>query len=331
MGKNKLMDMIGKLSEQQVEQLTGIALEYLELNAQLEDTTPKSCPCCKRDDAHFIKKGFSRRKQRYQCKSCGKKFTYDVGKITAYSQQTEETWAVFIKDTLSLKSLDECADNISVCHQTSFNMRHKLLAFLEEALKTDELLEGTIEADEAFVLESQKGVPATARKPRRHGESATKRGLSGEQMCICVAADREGRIVARCVNRAKPSADHIVEALGARIGESGVFLCDGATAYNKLIEEKKCEKIVLKSRDEYNKAYHLNTVNGLHSRLKTMLRQYHGVSSKYLNRYLALFTALEQAGRSVFHPATDSIRQLVAQTNTVRPIRTLRSDGLLAI
>lgn len=210
-------------------------------------------------------------------------------------------------------------------------MRHKLLAFLEEALKTGELLEGIIEADEAYVLESQKGIPVTTRKPRKHGESATKRGLSDEQMCICVATDREGRIIARCVNRAKPTAQNIAEALGARIGESGVFLCDGATAYNKLVEEKKCEKIVLKSRDDYNKAHHLNTVNGLHSRLKTMLRQFRGVSSKYLNRYLALFTALEQAGRSIFHPATDSIRRIVAQTNAVHPIRTLRSEGLLAL
>ena len=53
---------------------------------------------------------------------------------------------------------------------------------------------------------------------------------------------------------------------------------------------------------QYNRAIKLNTVNGLHSRLKAMLYRYRGVSSKYLNRYLALFTVLEQAGHSVFHP-----------------------------
>ena len=52
-------------------------------------------------------------------------------------------------------------------------MRHKLLSFLEEALKEGELLEGIVEADEAYVLESQKGIPETTRKPRKHGESAT--------------------------------------------------------------------------------------------------------------------------------------------------------------
>ena len=159
MARNKLVDMIGKLSEEQVERLSGIAMEYLDLNSKVEDTAPKSSPCCGAANAHFIKRGFSGRKQRYQCKSCGKRFPFDAGKLTAYSPQTEEAWATFIRDTLSLKSLDECAVNISVSHPTSFYMRHKLLSFLEEALKEGELLEGIVEADEAYVLESQKGIP----------------------------------------------------------------------------------------------------------------------------------------------------------------------------
>ena len=59
MGKNKLLDTIDRLSKQQVEWLTEIALEYLDLNTELEDTTPKSCPCCGDANAHFIKRGHS--------------------------------------------------------------------------------------------------------------------------------------------------------------------------------------------------------------------------------------------------------------------------------
>ena len=330
MGKNKLLDMIDRLSKQQVERLTEIAVEYLDLNTELEDTTPKSCPCCSDANAHFIKRGHSGRKQRYQCKSCGKRFTFDAGKLTAYSRQTEEAWSTFIRDTLSLKSLDECAASLSVSHPTSFHMRHKLLSFLEEAFKGGELLEGVIETDEAYVRESQKGILVTTRKPRKHGETATKQGLSNEHFCVCVAADRDNRIVVRCVNRGNPSAEDIEEALSARISESGIILCDGKRAYNKLIQAKKCEKVVLKSHQDYNKAYHLNTVNGLHSRLKDMLYRYRGVSSKYLNRYLALFTALEYVGRSVLAPEADSIRHLIAGVNAVKHIRSLSSEGILA-
>ena len=66
MARNKLVDMIGRLSEEQVERLSGIAMEYLDLNTEVEDTAPKSCPCCGAANAHFIKRGFSGRKQRYQ-------------------------------------------------------------------------------------------------------------------------------------------------------------------------------------------------------------------------------------------------------------------------
>lgn len=87
--------------------------------------------------------------------ACGKKFTYDAGKITAYSHQSEDKWAVFIEDMLSLKTLDQCAEHISVCHTTAFFMCQKLLAFLEKAVQND-VLSSLIEADETYVLEAQK-------------------------------------------------------------------------------------------------------------------------------------------------------------------------------
>lgn len=330
MSRTELVSMIGQLSEYQVEQIRKMVEEFLIVQEELSETTPQSCPRCNSTSARFIKKGFSGRKQRYQCTACGKKFTYDAGKITAYSHQSEDKWAVFIEDTLSLKTLDQCAKHISVCHTTAFFMRQKLLAFLEKAVQGD-TLSGLIEADETYVLEAQKGIHVTGRKPRKHGETATKRGLSSEQMCICVAADRDNNVVARCVNRAKPSAENIKEAIGDRIAENSVFQCDGATAYNKMVEEKNCVKVVLNSHTDYNKVYHLNTVNSLQSRLKEMLKHFNGVSTKYLNRYLAMFVALEQAGHSLFHPAVDTVRTMLSKVNATLPIRSLRSEGLLVI
>lgn len=330
MGNAELITMIGQLTEYQVGQLHKMAEGFLKLKDELDDTTPQSCPCCGSTDATFIKKGFSGRKQRYQCKACGRKFTYDTGKITAYSHQSEDKWAVFIADTLSLKTIDQCAEHIGVCHSTAFFMRQKFLAFLEEVVMKNQL-NGLIEADETYVLEGHKGIHEDGRKPRKHGENATKRGLSNEQMCICVAADRDGNVVARCVNRAKPSSENIKEAIGDSVGENSVFQCDGAAAYNKLAAEKHCTQIVLKTHSEYNKVYHLNTVNSLHSRLKDMLKRFNGVSTKYLNRYLAMFVALEQAGRSLIHPAVDTVRTMLTQVNTTKTVHSLRTEGLLAI
>ena len=69
----------------------------------------------------------------------------------------------------------------------------------------------------------------------------------------------------------------------------------------------------------------------LHSRLKEMMKHFNGVPTKYINRYLAMYVALEQAGRSLFHPDVDAVRTMLAQVNTALPIRSLRKDGLLAI
>ena len=86
-------------------------------------------------------------------------------------------------------------------------------------------------------------------------------------MCTCVAADRDNNVVAGCVNRAKPSAENIEDAIGNRIAENSIFQCNGATTYNKLVEKKHCVKVVLNSHTDYNKVYQLNTVNSLHSKL----------------------------------------------------------------
>ena len=63
-------------------------------------------------------KGILRGKQRFQCKSCGRKFTCDTKQLTSNSHQPMESWIVVLEDTLSLASLDSTADKIGVCHTT---------------------------------------------------------------------------------------------------------------------------------------------------------------------------------------------------------------------
>jgi hypothetical protein len=44
----------------------------------------------------------------------------------------------------------------------------------------------------------------------------------------------------------------------------------------------------------YNNVYHLNNVNNLHSQIKEMNARYRVVATKYLNRYLALLTFVQE-------------------------------------
>ena len=327
----ELQAAILALSQYQIEQISTQVARYLKLNEELKNILPSSCPLCGASDARFIKKGFQAGKQRYQCKGCGRKFTYDTKQITSNSHQSSDSWITVIEDTLSLIPIDETASKIGVCHETAFNMRHKLLAYMESMTSAFALLDELVEADETYVLESQKGIKCVDRKPRKHGEGATKRGLSNELYCVCVAADRNGNLVATCVNRAKPSGDDLVSALADHIVPRSVLLCDGATAYNKLANKLECKKVDLVGHESYDRLYHLNTVNSLHSRIKAMFRQLRGVASKYLNRYLALFSIMVSCAKSTITESADDLRRTLSAMREKVTYMSSQAKGLLAL
>ena len=157
MTHRELQTMLKQLSEYQKNQISQTIQRFLALNQELTEIEPDTCPCCGDQNAVFIRKGILRGKQRFQCKSCGRKFTYDTKQLTSNSHQPMESWIVVLEDTLSLASLDSTAEKIGVCHTTAFRMRHKLLIYMEEVVINSEPLEALIEADETYVIESQKG------------------------------------------------------------------------------------------------------------------------------------------------------------------------------
>lgn len=236
-----------------------------------------------------------------------------------------------IEDTLSITSLDKTAEKIGVCHETAFNMRHKFLAFMEILVESKAPLDELVEADETYILESQKGIKCKTRKPRKHGDGATKRGLSSEKYCVCVAADRNNNLITTCVNRDKPSCNDLINALASHIIPQSVLLCDGATAYNQLVSLLECKKVELIGYKCYDRVYHLNTVNHLHSRIKEMIRQFRGVASKYLNRYLALFTIIASFSKSTVAESTDILRRSLAALRDHVTYDLSQTTGLLAI
>ncbi len=330
MTSRELQNYTSQLTPYQLDQIKAQILRYLVLNNELEDTTPECCPYCK-DAAAIIKKGRPGGKQMYKCKTCGRRFRYDAQQITAHSHQTRESWIILIEDTLALVSLDDTARHIHVCHDTAFNMRHKLLAYLEVLVEFSEPLEALVELDETYVVKSQKGTPVTHRKPRKHGEGASQRGLSNEQLCVCVASDRNGNVYAKCSNRAAPSAEDLIESLGDHIVPQSVMLTDGGKGYSGLASHVKCKQVVLIGHESYDKVYHLNTVNGLHSRFKNMMRQYRGVATKYLNRYAALFNLISHFCMDTVEAAADELRRSLGSMRMNVTIESAKTLGLLEI
>ena len=79
-------------------------------------------------------------------------------------------------DTLPLVPIRTTAVRLNRSVKCVFFNRHKFLTLLEHYLKEeDQILSGTIEFDETYLLESQKGKKTENRKARHRGEPSSLR------------------------------------------------------------------------------------------------------------------------------------------------------------
>lgn len=287
--KNNILKALVKLglTDFQVQKLTRSILDMLKINEENQNQRPKVCPKCKSETACFIKKGVNTGKQRFMCKDCHRVFVWDVNKLTYWSKVSFSKWIDLIQDTLSLVPIRKTAAKLDVSQNTVFEMRHKLLCALELVMD-QEVLSEVIEADDTYVLQSQKGKECEDREPRKRGSPASKRGLSKELICIMVMTDRKGSIIAKAIDKGKPSAPAITQNFTENIEENSSLLTDGLRSFNDISKVKNCTHHVLVSHKEYDNLLHLNTVNYIHGVFNRMIAQYRGVSSKYLKRYSAL-------------------------------------------
>ncbi len=253
-----------------------------------------ACPHCK--SSLVIKYGIKRGKQRYRCRGCQKTFVATTNTVMYHSHFDKTTWLEFIKDTVEGRSLDYSAHRLGFSHPTAFVMRQKLLMALEAIQDMEPIMLGDIsELDETFVLDSYKGSPVpeeSERGPRKHGARAKRPGISNEHICICTGVQRNsGPAMALAVNRATPSKEELKHVFDGHIGAGALLFTDGERGYQSLRSVAKgCSVVSVKA--QRGRVFHLNTVNGFHSLIKSYYEAYRGVATKYLNRYNTLFGML---------------------------------------
>lgn len=151
-----------------------------------------------------------------------------------------------------------------------------------------------VEADDTFVRESYKGNQPPDREPYKRGSPASKPGISQDQICISTAVDSTGRAYGRISARCRASRKDIRKALGRRISKDVVLCTDNDSAYKKFAREKHLEHVVIDSDSRTNGIYNIQHINSFHSRFKQFIRRFYGVSTKYLDNYLAWMSSIEQ-------------------------------------
>ncbi len=150
-----------------------------------------------------------------------------------------------------------------------------------------------MEADETCVLKSRKGERNLERRARRRGGKAGKRGLSDEQVPVLVAVDRSGATVSAVLPAV--NVDTLRSAIEPVVDADIVLVTDGHRAYPPCAAAPGVhhEALNLSGGERVRDAFHIQTVNNRHSRLKDFLRRYRGVATKYPDNCLRWFQRLE--------------------------------------
>ena len=242
----------------------------------------KCCPRCGGARSHRC--GHASGLQRWRCLACGRSYNALSGTRLAHLRKKEQ-WLAYLQCLLDSRTVRASAEAVQVHRTTSFRWRHRMVAgFTHERAAC---LAGVVEADETYLLESQKGSRTLTRPPRRRGGVAGHRGIGRDHDCLLVACERGGAALDFHCGRGPVTGDELDECLGPVLAPDSVLISDGAIAYRGFARRHSIfhEAINLRAGERARGAIHLNHVNGWHSRYKRWLVRFHGIASRYLIHY----------------------------------------------
>lgn len=242
-----------------------------------------ACPRCRSTNRY--RHGQAHGLQRYRCKDCGR--TYNSLTHTAMSWlHFKEKWLDYSDCLLCSYTVRYAAARVGVHKNTSFRWRHRFLAMPK--LDRPTRLQGIAEADEMYILESEKGSRNLKREPRKRGGSASERGTSGEQVCILVARDRSGKTVDFITGTGPVTKAQLKRCLLPLIDNEVLLVSDANASYHYFARDTGIshEAINLRRGIRVKGAIHVQNVNAYHSRFREWLERFHGVATHYLPNYL---------------------------------------------
>lgn len=287
MNAREMKILLDSLSPQDKELLFNLLQEEANDFNRLESLPDKLivCPVCGKVES-VVKNGWRGNSQRYLCKACKKSFVASTNTILERTHKPLETWKKFVNCMVHGMSLNKSAEICQIHKNTAFAWRHKILEALSHMNQSTKL-SGIVEADETFFVLSYKGQKRhLPREAKTRGTRAKKRGLSDEQVCVPCALDRQGKAISRISNLGKVTQVGLNSVFGGRIEKNSVLCTDKASAYRQFSKENELNLVQLKCGKKKLGIYHINHINAYHSCLKTFLRPFKGISTKYLNNYL---------------------------------------------
>lgn len=287
------LDQSGRMAiVTELTQMINPVIEGIDLQKLRTNNHKMSCPSC--SSVSISGNGKYKGVQRYVCRNCKKYFRDSTGGLT-YNLKKGELLPKYMYHMLLGYSIKQCGEETGICIQTSFDWRHKILNSFNEQRPNSFI--GIVESDDIFFLESEKGSRKIKRKSRKRGSKASKRGISNEQVAVIVTQDRNNSKELVVAKRGRISKKILDKVLRDKIKNGSILCTDSHRSYTAFakangVEHKKI--IANKGQRVKDKIYHVQNVNNTASRLRTWMRPFNGVATKYLQNYLNWFMILEK-------------------------------------
>ncbi len=283
-----LVGQLPLLSRKQVSQLRELLKrlscesEAVEIIEAKLDQTPQCRHCgAEKIYRHGIVDGL----QRFRCLKCRRTFNALTGTPLAHLR-LKGAWLAYLESVLNSTTVRDAAAEVGIHKNTSFRWRHRFLSWAKNDRPSR--LHGIAEADEAYLLESEKGARHLARAPRKRGGASKFRGTSSEQVCILIARDRTGQTLDFITGRGPVSKLQLAKVLPPVLDDDILLVTDSNASYKYFALENSVthEAINLSAGKRVRGAIHVQNVNAYHSRFREWLSRFHGVATHYLTNYL---------------------------------------------
>ena len=244
----KLFDSYGKATGTDVSKRKAKLISADLQNRLKEHGMNSCCPQC--GSIHVVGFGSNGHVNRFLCRDCNKTFTLFTGTILEKTKHSWDVWIAVTEMVLNHKPIEHIQDTLikdygleNLNYKSVFLWVHKLIHAM--AAMPMPKLTGTIQIDETFFRESQKGsrklvsyVKDEKREPR-YGRIPSKMGTMGNEFAnvVCMT-DLRGYSVAKLVSLGKLTVEAFYDLFDEYI-ENPTFICtDANTVYKEYCKLK---------------------------------------------------------------------------------------------
>ncbi len=274
-------------------------------------------------------------KQRYRCKHCGATFTATSYTAISYTHCDLSKWEKYIECLLGGLSLEKCSQLCGISVRTAFLWRHKILSILQND-QNDRALAGIVETDDMFFNVSYKGNHKNntnfvmPRAPHKRGGDTKVQ--TNAKACVLCAVERGGQAYGEVMGVGAVTPAKLDYAFKNRICHDALVVSDKAQCMKSYFMKSPNELVQVASHirkvgspPEIKGTFHIQNVNNMHFRIRTFMRGYNGVSTKYLNHYIGLFIWIENYKKISDINFKKEILSQINQGNTYINAKTITS------